>query len=146
MKTQRLSSVLIVDDSPDDCYLTSYALSKSGAVEHVWSLHQPQQILDYYADYAGTCVSRPGEFPPAVILLDINMPGMTGFELADALHERVYSKDEVRPAVICMLTSSFHDDDVRRAREHPLVRTYYTKPLSSANIAEIFAAFGDDAP
>lgn len=139
---KRISSVLIVDDNPDDCYLATHTLSKSGGVDHIWSLNDPGQVLDYYRDYVGAFASRPGEFPPGLIVLDINMPGMTGFELADALQARTYTNDESRPVIICMLTSSLNEADVERARRHPLVRNYYPKPLTVENVGELLSMHG----
>lgn len=139
---KRISSVLIVDDSPDDCYLATHALNKSGAIDQVWSINDPRQVLDYFRDNAEASVSRPGGFPPTLIILDINMPGMTGFEFADALQARTYTNEESRPMVICMLTSSLNESDLDRALRHPLVGTYYPKPLTAENVAELLSKYG----
>ena len=143
---KHIKSVLIVDDNHDDCYLAARALEKSGGFDHIWSLTDPLQVLDAYDDEAASRAARPGEFPPTVIILDINMPEMTGFELIDALAARTLADGGVRPVVICMLTSSDHELDVERAEQHPQVRSYYPKPLTQEHIAELLSAFGTERP
>ena len=51
--------------------------------------------------------------PPEVVLLDIGMPGMDGYELA----RRLRGQDESRDAVFVALTGYGEDEDRRRARD-----------------------------
>jgi CheY-like chemotaxis protein len=69
---------------------------------------------------------------PGIIFLDINMPGMTGWdfiakynELSDDIHEK---------AVVAMLTTTDNPDDRLRASGIPAVIEYVHKPLT----AEVF--------
>ena len=74
-----------------------------------------------------------GRFPkPGLILLDINMPRMNGWEFLDA-----YSKlDENQKGkiVIAMLTSSNNIDDVNLAKQNYGVPEYIYKPLTLTKI------------
>jgi response regulator of citrate/malate metabolism len=67
-----------------------------------------------------------------LILLDINFPGKNGWDFLDA-----YQQFE-KPSKIIMLSSSIDTGDQRKAKSHPLVLDYVTKPLSFDFIESIF--------
>ena len=71
------------------------------------------------------------------IFLDINMPQLTGFDVAQALTDGLYPLAEFR---LFMLTSSNWTDDRRRAEAIPLIQGFMVKPLTAAVAAELLAA------
>lgn len=73
---------------------------------------------------------------PEVILLDINMPGMDGFEFLTEFekHPECYGYTK-----IFILTSSLLEEDKINALYHKSVVGYFDKPLSDNHIAEIIA-------
>lgn len=69
-----------------------------------------------------------------IILLDLNMPEMNGW---DFLEE--YQKLPVHKANVYILTSSLDTRDKLRSKEYESVKGYFDKPLKSNYIAEIVA-------
>jgi CheY-like chemotaxis protein len=67
--------VLIVEDNPDNMTLMDYLL-RAGRYAPALAPDGP------------TGVSLAGELEPALVLLDIHMPGMDGFEVASAIRAR----------------------------------------------------------
>ena len=83
---------------------------------------------------------RQGE-PFDLVLLDVNMPDMDGFEVA----RRLRASDGAARPTILMLSSSDHSDDIRRCRELTLA-TYVVKPVTQADLrAAIATAVGAPA-
>ncbi|MBI1316187.1 response regulator [bacterium] len=76
---------------------------------------------------------------PGVLLLDINMPVMGGFEFLDEYHERFSSKD----CYIYVVSSSISKFDQQKANGYGCVRGYITKPLVNNNIHFIIEDFLD---
>ncbi len=71
---------------------------------------------------------------PDLIFLDINLPGMDGFEFLDEYHKlSVRLKSE---AVVIMLTTSLNPDDQKRAMSYPEVSAFLNKPLTVEVIRE----------
>lgn len=68
-----------------------------------------------------------------LVLLDLNMPVMDGWDFLDACHSRPY----VDRLVIIIVTSSLFGDDNKRALKYPRVMDYYTKPLKREHIPQI---------
>lgn len=74
-----------------------------------------------------------------LILLDINMPGMNGWEFLDEL-----SKIELNAYVeVIMLTSSIDVSDKRKAKQYQLVVDYLTKPMSMNSLNVLKGRFKD---
>lgn len=111
--------VLLVDDSEFDRLYTSVILGKTGLP---WAV----QECESGAEALRAIAQAPG--PAALILLDVNMPGMDGFEFLDAF-EQLPAAQRGHTTVV-MLSSSPLDTDRQRALAHPVVKDYLVKPLT----------------
>ena len=117
--------ILIVDDSPAFNQLTRLTIKKSGLECNITELSNGLKALEYLA-VSNSC--------PDVILLDINMPVMDGF---DFLEE--YTRDHkcLNKSFVYMLTSSAEERDKANAKAFDIVKGYFEKPISKENIAAI---------
>jgi CheY-like chemotaxis protein len=97
---------LSVDDNVDDALLLAHACKKARVSFTVTTVTNGAKAVDYLRG----AVQR-GEPRPDLVLLDLSMPIMTGFEVL----ERVRSQPELRAQPIAVFTSSANNDDVSRA-------------------------------
>src|SRR5690606_23777042 len=118
MKT--VQSLLIVDDNSFDVEITQIILERTGRFKHVYSVSDGKEALDLFLDYNASRARYPDQFPPLVILLDINMPVMDGFGFLEAYAELTHPEDE-KPSIFVMLTSSNASPDRDRALANPMV-------------------------
>lgn len=139
MKTVR--SVLIVDDNPADIEITGYYLNASGRYHHILSASDGKEALDLFRNRDLSYEQFPDQFPPTLLLLDINMPRMNGFELLDA-YSRLDRKAE-DSVVIVMLSSSQYPSDIERANQYELVKGYLSKPFTLAHADKLADDFGE---
>jgi CheY-like chemotaxis protein len=95
--------VLIVDDDPDDRDFLRNALEKAG-VEPILALSSAQEVFAYLQGIERT------EDLPKLIISDLNMPDINGYELLQSL--RSTSRYQHIPVVICS-TSSLSTDVTR---------------------------------
>jgi CheY-like chemotaxis protein len=86
------------------------------------------KILDFVKDFNTL-------FVPNVILLDINMPEMNGFQFLRELEQiNIVKKHYID---IFMLSSSSCPQDVIKAKNHKLCKDYFNKPLTTDILKEI---------
>ena len=122
----RLERVMLVDDNEADNYLARLVIEESGLAATVIGFPRPELALEHLRER-----DRP---PVSMILLDVRMPTMDGFEFLDAYRE--LDDDQRAYVVIVMLTTSLNPADRERARLYGLVEGYQEKPLT----VEAFAA------
>ena len=70
---------------------------------------------------------------PDLILLDLNMPVMDGWEFLDAFT----GLDLPRAISVFVLTSSIHSEELARFAQYPTVKSYFSKPLDMGNLARM---------
>jgi len=126
MATQKISTLMIVDDDDVDQMMCKRILGRSGLVDTVLGYLYAEEALDHL---------KGNQIPsPDILLLDINMPRMTGFEF---LEEMSQLPDDVQKPMVVMLTSSGNPSDKLRASEFESVKGYLTKPLSEESLRRI---------
>jgi CheY-like chemotaxis protein len=86
-------------------------------------------------------VLETGQFWPDVVLLDVNMPVLDGFEFLD-LCKKMFA--ERTPPVVLMLSSKFQDRDIERMPDYPMIVGTMVKPLSPGWHPEISQMLGRD--
>ena len=69
-----------------------------------------------------------------VILLDINMPLMSGWDFLTEISKHGEAKPQ--QCAIFMLSSSLDRSDIETAEKHPLVSGFFSKPLSLKRVQE----------
>ena len=118
--------ILLVEDNPMDLDLTLRAFSKKRLTNHVQVARDGEEALAYIPRW------EAGEPVPAVILLDINLPKISGLEVLRTLkgHERF------RRIPVVILTSSREDRDLKTAYDIG-VNSYIEKPVSFSKFVEV---------
>lgn len=128
---QKLSCVLLVDDDQTTNYLNQLLLRRLKVTEQVLVAGNGREALVLLAEHCHE-LGAPG--CPVLILLDVNMPVMNGFEFLAAYAQLPAAQRQA--AVVVMLTTSLHPQDVERARQLD-VAGFLNKPLTSKNLSEI---------
>lgn len=118
-------SLLVVEDGPIDAWIISRVVEKMRLCKHITVVRNGLEALNYLSTHRYT--SRY----PQVILLDLLMPEMTGFEFLDkALQDRLPVQHSVKTV---MLTCSLLPVDQHQAAQYPLAG-YLHKPLIPAEL------------
>ena len=129
-------SILLVEDNPQDEKLILRSLRKVNLANHVDVVRDGQQALDYLfreGEFAG----REGVGLPAIVLLDIGLPRVSGLEVL----KRLRSDPRTRLQPVVMLTSSDEERDRVKSYENG-ANSFVRKPLDFAEFAETVAHLG----
>lgn len=130
-----VSRILLVDDSEPDNVFHEAVLRSAGFQGDICIFEEPELALAYLRELP--------HGPVGLVLLDINMPGMDGWEFA--LSARPLLEDNPT-TVLVMLTSSSLPEDRERAASEPVVCGYLTKPLTTAVAVQLLAGQWSTGP
>jgi two-component system response regulator len=115
--------ILLIEDNPNDAELTIRALRKNHLSNSIVHVRDGVEAIDYLfatGRYNGRNVAEV----PKLILLDIKMPKVDGFEVL----QKIKDSELTRKIPVVMLTSSKEDPDI--ARCYALgVNSYIVKPV-----------------
>jgi two-component system, response regulator len=115
--------ILLVEDNPTDAELAIRALRKNNCTNKLVWAKDGAEALDFVfctGAYAGRQVSNP----PKVILLDLQLPKVSGLEVL----RRLKSDERTRTIPIVVLTSSKEDRDIADSYQYG-VNSYISKPV-----------------
>ncbi len=121
-----MRGVLVVDDDPFIRKLIATTL---------------EDVADFELHEAGDgdeAVTRAHAERPALIFLDVDMPGLNGIEVCRRLREDA----ETNGATIVMLTAA-HGDGVEREAEEAGADLFLTKPFSPLDLLRLVERLGD---
>ena len=97
----REEAILLIEDDPDDRELTRRALKKNNLCNELVVAHDGEQALDYLFG-TGSYEGRDISAMPQVVLLDLGLPKVDGFEVL----ERLRSDERTSRLPVVILTSS----------------------------------------
>lgn len=122
--------ILLVEDNPGDILLTRYALKQakiSNSLVIAMTGEQSLSMLHQEGEYSETRL-------PDIILLDLNLPGMSGHEVL-----KVIKKDKkLKTIPVIVLSSSNAESDIKKANK-ACANGYLTKPLNVDMFSELLS-------
>ncbi|WP_051189361.1 response regulator [Daejeonella oryzae] len=122
-------NLLVIDDNEISNFLLKHMIRKNEQEISAQFYDNPEEALVYLKN----CIRSNQN--PDLILLDINMPLMTGWDLLDHLRQDGIDLNERIP--VYMLSSSVHKKDMELTRNYPEVISFISKPLSLEMLSEI---------
>jgi signal transduction histidine kinase len=139
-KQPRLNCILLVDDNDLTNIFNKRFLERTRIAKNIFTVKNGQQALDYlshqdkYADIE--------KYPdPDLILLDINMPVLTGWEF---LEEFKKFDEKLKKQKVIILTTSPSPEDEEKARGILEVSDYKVKPLTKEILEDIISTHFDN--
>jgi CheY-like chemotaxis protein len=126
----KIKCICIVDDDKVHTYILSKLIQKFELSEQILSYPNGGKAMEAFRE-----MSSNNEPFPNVILLDINMPEMDGWEFIDAFKE--LKKDHLYRSMIYISSSSISLEDKEKAASYPEVLNYLTKPIEPATLINL---------
>jgi CheY-like chemotaxis protein len=126
---RKLSCILLIDDDEPTNFLNKMVVDELDIARHVQVVTNGQEALDYLN----------GTGPrPELILLNINMPLMDGWEFVDRYTTLVTSQ---KANALVMLTTSLNPNDEKTAMANAEIAGFVNKPLRRETLENIIDRF-----
>lgn len=127
-------SILLIEDNEDDLFLMMRAFKAANVENPIFSLADGEQALEYLRKIA----EKPGSMladGPLIILLDLKMPKVSGFEVLKAIRDHPFAQKLTR----IVLSSSNQASDMREAYRLG-AHSYVVKPASYQELLAFISA------
>src|SRR5687768_609686 len=129
----RLPPVLVAEDEESDATILRLAFKKAQVLHPLVVVRDGQEAVDYLSGH-GRYTDRSAHPLPALIVLDLKMPRMNGFDVLAWLALRPEFKD----IPVLVLSSSSAEADIQKAKQIG-AQEYFVKPHSFADLVNIIA-------
>lgn len=118
---------IIVDDSQLDCFIAEKIIQNTIAFSSVRTF---TNALEAYETIKNSSIFATGII--TIIVLDIQMPLMNGFQFVEAFEKL---PEEVKSNyAIFLFSSSINENDKNRLENYPSIRQFYSKPISKDTV------------
>ncbi|MXN92911.1 response regulator [Flavobacterium sp. Sd200] len=132
MTPQPINCIMLIDDNKIDNFFHERVIRKNNAAKIVIAKESGFEALEYLK--RGTA-----EVQPNVIFLDINMPGMNGWEFIE--HYKQLEESLQNSMIVVMLSTSDNPDDKALAKTHNILSDFKTKPLTKEMLDEVLIKY-----
>ncbi len=126
----KLEYIMMIDDDPATNYLHQLIVKKSNLFEKQETFSSAQEALDHINEINNTTKAFP-----EIILLDINMPAINGWEFIEQFENM--KKVMSLHTIIVMLTTSINPKDKIKSLTYESVKKFENKPLSVEKLIDI---------
>ena len=120
----KYKKIMIIDDIEVDSYIVKVLIKSNHLAEEILEFDNGLKAIEY--------IETNKDIPenlPEVILLDIYMPLMDGFQFME--HFNKIESSCIKNCKVCVVSSSIDDNDILKSKLHTNVFAFVTKPISS---------------
>jgi len=129
--SEKITSVFIIDDNEVDLFIEERVVASLKIAEKIDCFSSPLRAFERLKK-----MLNEEEPLPSLIFLDVNMPGMNGFQFLDALQPLMAKKKQRVKVFIVSSSDSLRDKEM--AKNYPEVVEYVVKPLTDDWLSSFF--------
>jgi len=136
---RKLQSILIIDDDEVNNFICSKIIEEEQIANKITATLGVNEALDFIHRGLSQETSLPD-----LILLDLNMPVLTGWDFLEEYKKLVPQLN--KEVILVILSSSAFQDDIKKAREYKEVNAYKTKPITKQLLNDIKQEYFEHVP
>jgi CheY-like chemotaxis protein len=134
---KKLNCILLIDDNKPTNFLHELVIKNRACAEKVVSVESGQEALDFLTKKVDGSYEQPD-----LIFLDINMPGMNGWEFLEKYKQ--LNTNQQGKVIVVMLTTSINPDDMEKAKEIENISDFMRKPLTPELLESVLVEYFSD--
>ena len=132
--SERPIDILLIEDNPGDIRLTRIAFEEARVRNDLHVVQNGGDALDY--------LRQRGEYSevprPDIVLLDLNLPGMSGFDILETVKKDV----DLKAIPVIVLTSSDAEEDIVKSYEEH-ANAFLKKPVDADEFIDLARSLGE---
>lgn len=129
-----LQKVICIDDDPIALLLSKLVISKANFALEIITLNNGEEGIHYLENEEVKLQHKTSE-KPLLILLDLNMPVMDGWEFLEQFSAKLHYS--YKDAKIILLSSSIDPNDIQKSKQFEMVVDFFPKPLTKEILNQI---------
>jgi CheY-like chemotaxis protein len=122
-----MKNILLIDDDETTNFLTRITIKKTNLGNVIQECLNGKEGVEFFEELQ----NKPDALRPDIILLDLNMPILDGWQFLDEF------KQFNSTAQVYIMSSSNYPEDIQNASNYPLVKGYIVKPLTTEKAIEL---------
>lgn len=127
-----LKKVFCIDDDPIALILCEMVIKKAEFAQEVITAKNGKEGIMWFSEYFSKNKKQSRPDPPQLILLDLNMPVMNGWDfLEDYLMKYA---DRIPETKVVIISSTVNPEDFLRANRYDIVIDFINKPLTTEGL------------
>lgn len=130
----KLKHILLIDDDNITNFLHRNVLEEAKVAQHIEVAETAIEALALLESS-----DKAKRQPPELIFLDLNMPGLTGWDFIEE-YKKIKDRHLIK-SVIVLLTTSVNPDDKKKASQLREVAEFRKKPMTSGMVSEILQKY-----
>lgn len=123
-----MKSIILIDDDPIIAFTLRQMIKIKGLEAEITHFVRPQMALDHLVDNTPSLAN-------SLILLDLNMPQLDGWQFLSALYKSLPNLD----VKTVMISSTVSPDEIEEIERHPKINRFVNKPFTIDTIEELLA-------
>ncbi len=127
---KKMKTLCVIDDDTIYQYTVNHFIKSENLAELTQPFTDGEEAIEYIKENL-----QNADALPDIILLDINMPIMDGWQFLDE-YEKIVN-DLPKKITINMVSSSVDHQDIKKAKSIDLISNYFTKPLKATDYYSI---------
>ena len=135
MKT--INNMTLIDDDEVFVFLTKKAIERTHLVELIRVFSNGLDAIDFLREHRDNVDALP-----EIILLDLSMPIMDGWQFLDQFSKLAPKID--KKIIIYLCSSSISPNDIQLAKKNSLVTDYVIKPITKEKLIELIKNMIED--
>lgn len=126
--------IFVIDDYSINLFIAQMVIEDHGFFDKVTTFSQAEEALAFLVNH-----QHEQDKLPEVILLDLNMPVMNGWQFLDKFEEQL--PHLIKHITIYILSSSLDSRDVEKSEQYISVTKFLSKPLCPEILQTIMTGF-----
>lgn len=126
----KFKTIMIIDDNPIDLYISSKIILKNHFAQNLLQYSSAQLAINYLKEN-----QENKKLLPNLILVDIHMPIMTGFEFMDIYNQ--FPTKLKKNCDIYVVSSTIDEDDIKKVDANTNIKALHEKPITKEFLGSI---------